>query len=66
MGNRTSGYGASANPDYSAQLSWHIQQERPDGSLWSVTFFLEAVEQTASRRIFATRLECENYAASVA
>ena len=45
MGNRTSGYGALGDPDFSGQISWHKQQERPDRSLWSVAVYLNNREQ---------------------
>jgi hypothetical protein len=61
MGNRTSGYGDLCNPDFSAVLSFHVQQEKPDGSAWSVVFFLDGLEQTGSRRFFDTEAEARDY-----
>ncbi len=55
MGNRTSGYGDA--PNFSGVLFFHVQQERPDGTLWSVAFFLDDHEQFASRKFFATEAE---------
>jgi hypothetical protein len=63
MGNRTSGYGDLANPDFGATLSYHIQQESPDGSRWSAVFFLDGHEQIASRRFFGSKAEAEAFAA---
>ncbi len=62
MGNRTSGYGPLGDPDYSAQLICHVQQEKPDGSLWSAAIFLDDLEQTGSRRFFQTLAEAESWA----
>src|SRR5262249_36773785 len=55
MGSRTSGYGWICDPSFGGVLSFLVQQERPDGSLWSVTVYLDDLEQ--ARESYATEAE---------